>query len=68
MGCKEEHVKGNDGRKPKKFMDRVRETMRLKHYSIRKVTTPPSAGSFRAFSPYGPTPSPSCRLYELSEA
>ena len=35
MGYKREHVKGNGGGKPKRLMDRVRETMRLKHYSIR---------------------------------
>ena len=35
MGYKKEHVKGNGGGKPKRLMDRVRETMRLKHYSIR---------------------------------
>ena len=35
MGYEKKDVRGNGGRKPKKLMDRVRETMRLKHYSIR---------------------------------
>ena len=29
------NVKGNDGRGPKRLLDRAREVMRLKHYSIR---------------------------------
>ena len=30
-----EYVKGNYGKRPKKLLDRAREVMRLKHYSIR---------------------------------